>query len=1502
MEDLQKSDVNENKIEGVTDFVTSNIEAGMKKGLKKAAWLKDYLQENNPFFMGGLLVEKALDKTVGYSEFEDKVLKNTENDIKNIETKLENFYSKKDTVSALSLNLAGGLIQGIADPITLGLNVVSGGSGLAVQGLANTADYFIEESIVHDRGIKDFGVQDIPGLAAGLILPKIGDYINAKKFKGGEFLFDATFNDNIGRTYKRPTAEEVLTDLKNKGVDTTDSETTLNRVVEATKFLKEISETEDPDSMKKMSKIFDENYGDIAGYVREKRMEASWLQVLEDGKTEDIFNPTSSQIDLANKKIDAEFSKADESHYTIEGKRAWSKQAVKNYFEGKEFIPENEEIIDSKPYTTTNYTRVKTGGKYYTMTTSRDTTFTIKTKDKETGVQRIREFYLGQNGEMREVPRDDYKLSSLDIVKKYIDQGEGTIPANQWADVNSRMNFDGPQGDYLNGMQNKLEIYTENLKKLDKDIENELAYKKRTNINYKKEMDVLFKPIKTNVELSLKQLEMEDARELFGATRNAKPFGNQLYDFSKQWDKREFVEILQQDFNMVDFEKKLKIYDLRSAGDTKTADAIQEQLGTFKVLKRKLNEYVGVMSQDKENASEIKDAFYINTFYNKRKYMQNLNIAIAEQDENFFKSMATMIGKDVEIDEGDVASIIGSMKALGKESRITTPGKYSLTDFPEEMGLLLRNDIEATTRAAEKGAYGKRKEISAVGKKWGNDRDYGNFAQSFIGTENEPYEVVSKIYSTVAKDKLGLSEIERTITDLTPGMKLGEESRKGFYQTISDRETGKYFRKQLEDLNLGGMVEERYKPNFNIDPDNPKLWNKVVRRAVKDFMSFKFLTSLNFIREEGMNKRMGIRGASQLGWDFKYSNLKSKFFTPIEKETGFTKAINAIRKENLDKIKDPVIRARAESFLTKRLANDPIMNDPTKWFLEDLGRESKSLKIADKVSGTLHKLAGKGAYGQTISDIHRTFNAEWLSKNYMMDILPNLERNATPILDKILVSNGIDDVRFNDLKSYLKGLDSDTLDDIIFSGKVAKTENERLTQELFEQFADVLGRKFNAFESVQNGLLGDSFVGDQWMLYKRFSLGALERTWNSLMNYYASDGHIRGRMSGIMEAMRSGEGLKGVKNTFEGANRMCLGNFAWTAAKLKLATMGITYITGKLSGTSNDERVEAEIDAMSRGEIMPSIMNGIIEQFNNETGINIVFGSQSVLGGFYNKTIKRYNLAYSSENLDPHEKVMYFTAATLAPEVISRGIDNMKFRSNIGTRTYSGGEKQQALWRSKYRREAIYEQELGKLPAEQVGEYLLGGAVALFSLGGKQKYKNIDDKSNFEKALQKNPDKAHDIMGTDKTKVDDDVAIIGASGVLQLTKEATELQAISEIMNEDKAEELKEKELFNLGLDVDTQARRMKRSDYNTLTAIMAYKGIRDRQEILTIMHQFNSTKDKNKFFNEMFISDDDYEMFESFLSNVSSKKKTIDERLKKRKNRIGLNGYIEILNILDDY
>ena len=1316
----------QNKITNPIMALSSYANVGIHKGGTKIAQV-------------GASVEDLWD-----GEFFENWLEDERKKVRQEEAKIQEYLKNKNIISTTALNFAGGVLESVADPVSLAINAVTSGSGLITQILTNLADYGYEQYSAYNRNINDINLKD----DALPIIMSTATPIVANKFKH-------EFEVDYGKFTPSKT-KEIINDLNDIGVNTSDTSSTIKKVAEATEILKKI---------------------DTADTVDEKK-------ILSDKLTKD---------------------------YGIIGEYANS---------------------------------------------------TINTDQVEP------------------------KLSSLDIVAHYAKNGEG-IPQNQLVDATLKNKFGGVQGEYYlkSYLKKDLNSLIKQAYEIDKKSQTEFYTTGKKRISVEHNLDIYSTRLKNSLKMGIKQLETEFSQELYFETKNVNPFGNQLYEFSKGWNKHDFVETLQ-NFDKYDTHTN-NILNILKTNQKNTSD-IETTFNTIKIIKKRFDELTPSKNSNSNKGYQLK------FFYKTNEYMAAINKAISSDDIDYLKKLSETIGLDVEVDEDSLNSIKYSMKSFGKTSKIEKTGNYSILDFPEELGILLRNDIESTTNVAKKGAFGEPKKIDEIMKKWGNGGDADNFMKSFVGFEKETYEIISSIYSEVTKKRLGLDLIEDTILKLTPGYKLNEFPVTNKYlQIMTDRESGRYLKKILESLDPNGLIDKRYKPNFYINPSDPKKFNNIIIKTTKSLFSYKYLLNLNGLGEIPFNKRLTVLGAKKLGWDLRFKDLKSSTFKLIAREAGVNKVRKAILTNNLDKIQDPILRQRAKNFLYHHTANDPIFNNPANFV------SKKRYEVANKVGGVAQKLGEQGAKVQLFSDIYRKFVAEFAAKNYLLDIYGTTKNKSTPILRVLNKTLGIDEEMIPNIRKYINNLSETEFDNLIWSGKVAKDEIGRKVQLLFETASDVMGREMDPFE--RNRTFESDFVQEMWNLYKRYSLGQLRKTTRSIMYFYEDD-VLKNRMLSMMDAASEGN-LSNFKNTFEGANRACLFNFAWTSAESTMRRWGIHLVTGIAVGTSSDERTKAKIDALLSGEIFPTILDSVVDTFLNETGAGIVFGSESILGSFYNKTIKRSRRAMASDELSATEKIMYFLTSTLSPEVISRGIDNLKFKSNIGANSYGSGRIEQELWREKYRDEALEEQEIGEFPIEKMLKFALGGAISLFSLGKGKKYKTIPKDKTISEYYKNNPDEAHKLVGTEKKDTPDEVAITGATGLVELTKEITEMQTMIEILNDkDALEDDKEKRLMQIGLDIDTQSRKMSKKEFTTLSTVIAFKNKTDNLEILMLLHQFNNTPNKKAFLRSLIPSDEEYEMYQHYKNRIQKNKTKINNKIKNRKYKIGMKGYKELLEILKNY
>lgn len=1062
---------------------------------------------------------------------------------------------------------------------------------------------------------------------------------------------------------------------------------------------------------------------------------------------------------------------------------------------------------------------------------------------------------------------EESKKLDPDAASKVISEGNGIISLKDAAEVVKRQEWGQPQANYSNNTMQDWHNYLDYATNLDKDFKHEVGkttvfegksvIKKGTSsIQIEKELDVAVQPLLKNMNKHLEQIVSEDAAELFGSTGAIKPFGNQLWDLSNSFSKKDFAEMIQGKIEVTGPDGKTRVQN---------------------ILKNKINEYIGIKAVLDE-APEIKYAHYTDLLYNKNEAMTYVHNLIAEKDFDGIKRMGEFVGKTVELSQEEVDGIMASMIEIGKRngieltSSITKAGTYSIDDYPLEMATGFWHAINATTKDAQKkvGTYSGKSKWD-VGRQWGNlpgdipgDYDpskvrFGNYAKIFEGFERNPYEVITEVYSTVAQKKAGVEDLKSWIRDITAD-DSGFEATSSIYGNRVKGLDGKvrgYMKKQLQSMDDLLETEGRYKPNFNLDPNDPRLTSKHARKSFKNFLNWKFLYGLNYIKEMPMNAYKMNAGARALGWEtgnMRY--LKDTFIEPIKMHYELARHWDKVKSNQLDKISDPKVRRRMEIFLERRVANDTIWND-TNGMLNVLQRTS-------------HTLGDIGGFGQGLSDVDRIFISEWGAKNYMQDIFPN-QKKLSPRLQAVLESNGVRGDALDLIKNRLKNISEDEFNELIFGGKRAKADVDVKIQNLFEQFSDIMGREFNAFEKLEVQA-GDSFAKDMMMLYKRYSLGAFDNAKNALFNYYGEDGRLRKRFD-LNDSF-----TENMKRTFKGVNHNQLFVLGQRGVYTYLLANAVQWTTGKLYGTGQNFKVEAKLEALTEGgDALPYLWEATSDLFADGTGAGILFGASTPFGGLIESIQQRANRANSTLKNDPVENWLWFVNTVITPEHIARGIDNIKFDKSVPSRLSSASAEADILWRTKYKTQARIQQIDNALPVENV----LSAAV------------------DWGAYFAENVTAAFNITGAPKDTPEDTV-VKGATAMVQILEMKAESEAIIEIMSEDKEINEREADLKRLGLDIDSQLSKLDKIDRRTLNAVLAFKQIRDPEEILIITHNLVKSNKRKEFLRSL-IPDEELELYRSYAKQVTATRENVNKLVKQRK-KSGIEGYIESLDIADKY
>lgn len=1043
---------------------------------------------------------------------------------------------------------------------------------------------------------------------------------------------------------------------------------------------------------------------------------------------------------------------------------------------------------------------------------------------------------------------------------------------------------------------------------LEEEHKNIINQKNKVNETYNTQLKNIISE-KTNkikeIKNKVNEIKKQRTTEINNIQNNNKLYDPDKLPLAKKIQKEKAKEIgdLKKEINKISSEYDKKISELKKKQEFEVKNINSREEKLRRIFSKETSKY---LKMSKEEMGKIQK----NTFNNidkeiknlKKEFEKKVKKLVKENQKNIYTSAYEKTGKinlknyrdfykNFKELQSEFPEITTLKELIESNGELVSTNTYSIQKNPLEVARALYYDINKTTKEAKKGdGVIEYSTPYSIGEKWGNkiksdalisgdslstkeilDTGFENYKKIFEGREKNVWEIVNGVYQELAKRESGLERLEEFAGDMRVDKRkfskdLSSVSKFKLQGLNSDVRS--YAEKQISALKSTTGMYNNYKPNLWIDPKNQKLTSGMAKTATKGFLSFKFLGNLNAIKEFPTNEFRVVLGARQLGWNKKYSILKSSVLDPLKVNLDLVLNTRNITEDTIEKITNPIVKRRAEFFVERRVANDLVWNNPENFttFYKASQYGEKALKTAGDTMATL----------QLVSDVHRVVNAEWATYNYLKDIFPDLKKiESIPVLKKVLDTNGIDGKTLSELQVRLKKLSDTELMEMVWSGKKAENIVDYRIQSLFEQFADIMGKEFNAFEKIEGNWASKKFpfTMDMLMLYKRYSLGAVDNFSRKLLTYYSDDGFIRKRLD------YNGDFKANWKQTFKGMNTANFLDFSKAAIGVGLLTTGIMWTHGAISGSTEDEKAEAKLKAIfSDGDILPFIFESLESYVMDITGIGLLYGGNSVIGGFKDNAVARWKRAASAEKLSSEEAVTWWLVSTVGtPEFLSRGIDNIKLEKNIPTRLTTSSVDMQREWKYKYKRLAEIDQAKGKLPIEKA----FGTAI------------------NWWKYYKKNPDLAYEITGSDKS-MNKDVVIAGAVGITKLGEEFSEVASLQEVLK-DERQEYKQQQLEILGLDIDTQLSKLSNSEKNTLNVILAFKKINEEEEILYLLQQLNRSADKASFLKSI-LEPEEMESFLTYKQNLINNRENVNKKLKKLEDKKGIDKYLKILRIIENY
>ncbi len=810
---------------------------------------------------------------------------------------------------------------------------------------------------------------------------------------------------------------------------------------------------------------------------------------------------------------------------------------------------------------------------------------------------------------------------------------------------------------------------------------------------------------------------------------------------------------------------------------------------------------------------------------------------------------------------------------------IRSQGNGKIVDFEE------KNWTEVATHNAplyEKEKYFELKKL----KENEIDEDIKNFIEDYedkainwldgvldsMDSEVDPLVGINRMYKSVINERSGLNTLKEKLGANTSFIEAHKNDASNTAKNIKFQNNKTFkeaLNKEIENLNsIGADIET--KKFSDISLSGQTAYN------VRNIAMYKFLANFNYKKEIFTNKERINSGMIDLGFNQRVSILKSsKEMARATKNV--VKKFKNLTDIELSKISDPMERLQLEAYIDRTLETDINMS-------------------GYNTSNTLKKLGSIGAKGQTASDVQRIALAEWFTANAMYKEFPTMKfEEITSAMRQVLFDMGIDNVdKFSKLQADIKGIDGITN----FIDVVKNKQNTSELRNLFTQLSDLNGKELNAFDSQSVNVMADGVIGQFWAkansMFRMYNMNILSRTFDRLTTYIDSDGFTRYRFMNDSNLVMNQKSFLGLRD-WKTASRLY--NSSTSALGTAGAAYGISWLTGKATGTSSDEMIEAKMEALMSGEIGDTVLDVIKTGLIDNTGLDITMGGENVVSSFFRNTYGA-GKRLASSSLTSTEKIIWGTTYMLSPNAISRGIDNIKFEKNIPTRINTTSEYTKDLWADKYRDYAIMEQEEGLLPIEK----LIGGAFGLAYENAKKLFdKGLKEKTDYTDYFNRHPEQV-ERFGEFKENTPKEIKVAYASGIMELTEYAARNDTLNEILSTSETVEEREQALKEYGMDYYSQLENINPKNLPTVEAVLSYTGISDPDTVIIFMNEYNECKtgEERTVFLENFIPDADVEDFNEYLDKFNKNKEKYKE-IGNRGYEDNTEGYIFYLQSLRD-
>lgn len=710
------------------------------------------------------------------------------------------------------------------------------------------------------------------------------------------------------------------------------------------------------------------------------------------------------------------------------------------------------------------------------------------------------------------------------------------------------------------------------------------------------------------------------------------------------------------------------------------------------------------------------------------------------------------------------------------------------------------------------------------------------------------------------------------------------DSLKNFFDRFSNSETkssksslnlvigNKTFNKALEDeydALLSGGVKLSSRKYSDMSFSGKTIYN------TRNFLMWKYITNLNYIKETFTNKARINGGLIDLGFRQSVNSFESSR-EMIRASANVTKKFKNIK---LDEIRN--ITNTMDSLQIEKMTDIYIDNLID---MQGAGAISKTMKTAGDF----------GTKGQFASDIQRKALAEYKTLNGMFSELTEWDfDNVTPTVRQVFADMGIRDAK------ALKGIQDEIKaygNVINFTDAMKDNSNTSKVKLLFEQFSDIAGRELNAYDIESSKIISNTVLGNFYVrgttLFRSYSMNNFNRILNKATSYIDSDGFTRYRF------LKDGK-ITVNRNSFTGLldwrNASRIYNSTSTALQTTAAIYGIKWATGKLTGATSDDMVELKMDLLANGEYLDVALDVLSVGMVENTGLDIALGGQNIIYSYF-EDLSRTGKRMLSSNLSPTEKLMYSSAYVISPMVINRGIDHIKFEKGITSNPNLTSKLGKKIWNFSYKKKLEREQG-GNLPYEALVKNFVGyNEEAEMKAAFK---KELNKKTDYKAYFDKNPKKAED-YAVFKEGTPQEVKKLYATGLMESIEEAARNEQLQEILATVDDPIARDRELKEYGLDIGSIEADYTENRKFEIAMALSYSDIRSPESVLLFFAglEYINDKETRKNYLLSIIPSEKRKGFNEYIRRAKTKRELFME-LYNARDKDSTESYIEFLNSL---